>query len=141
MQESAPSHTTPLTRSLRILLVEDNLINQRLATALLRRWGHSVVLAENGQIAVDLFPTEVWDVVLMDLQMPVMGGLEATALIRALEPAGRHTPIIAVTANTQDTDRLACQAAGMDDFLAKPYSQGGMQEMLAHYCPAPAAPA
>jgi CheY-like chemotaxis protein len=116
-----------------VLLVEDHAINQLLATSLLKKWGHTVVLARDGQEAVDLFPTDRWDIVLMDMQMPVMGGLEATVLIRAQEPNGRRTPIIAVTANAMETDREACLHAGMDDFLSKPINAAVLQTLLAHY--------
>jgi len=122
---------------LRILLVEDNRVNQMLATLLLEKWGHTVVLAENGQVAVDLFPSATWDIVLMDMQMPVMGGLQASTLIRALEGAEQRTPIIAITANAMEADRQACQQAGMDEFLTKPLSAPALQAMLARFCPAP----
>jgi CheY-like chemotaxis protein len=115
---------------LQILLVEDHPINQILATTLLKKWGHTVVLAQNGQEAVDLFARQRWDVILMDMQMPVMGGLEATRLIRAAEVVGTRTPIIAMTANAMDSDRQACLQAGMDDHLAKPFNAQGLQAML-----------
>jgi PAS domain S-box-containing protein len=118
------------TRQLQVLLVEDHPINQILATTLLKKWGHSVVLAHNGQEAVDLFGSQTWDVILMDMQMPVMGGLEATRLIRAAETSGKRTPIIAMTANAMDSDRQACLQAGMDDHLAKPFNALGLQAML-----------
>jgi len=124
---------TPTQRPLRVLLAEDHAINQLLATSLLKKWGHTVVLARDGQEAVDLFPTAPWDVILMDMQMPVMGGLEATALIRAQEPSGQRTPIIAVTANAMDADREACLKAGMDDFLAKPLNAAALQALLARH--------
>lgn len=113
--------------------MEDHAINQLLATSLLKKWGHTVVLARDGQEAVDLFPSAAWDVVLMDMQMPVMGGLEATVLIRAQEPTGRRTPIIAVTANAMDADREACVQAGMDAFLSKPIHAAALQTLLARY--------
>jgi PAS domain S-box-containing protein len=122
-------------RQLRVLLVEDHAVNQLLATTLLKKWGHTVVLAENGQRAVELFPTAAWDIVLMDMQMPVMGGLEATALIRAQESASQHVPIIAVTANARSSDREACVQAGMDDHLSKPINAAALQALLARYCP------
>jgi CheY-like chemotaxis protein len=125
---------TPALRPLQVLLVEDNPVNQMLSTLLLEKWGHTVVTAENGQEAVDLFPTQHWDIVLMDMQMPVMGGLEATTLIRAMEPADRHVPIIAVTANAMESDRDACQQAGMDEHLAKPMKAAELQAMLARFC-------
>jgi CheY-like chemotaxis protein len=128
--EQAPA---PAQRALRVLLAEDHPVNQLLATTLLKKWGHQVVLAENGQQALDLFPTQRWDMVLMDMQMPLMGGLEATTLIRQLEGAAQHTPIIAVTANAMEADRTACLAAGMDGFLSKPIKTTALQALLAQY--------
>ena len=134
-----PAETkTPVTgvqRPLRVLLAEDHPVNQMLATVLLEKWGHKVVLAENGQLAVDLFPTADWDIVLMDMQMPVMDGLEATTRIRALESAPRRTPIIAVTANAMPADRQTCLQAGMDEYLSKPIKPDDLQAMLARFCP------
>jgi CheY-like chemotaxis protein len=128
---TAPSLMTPVAcQALQVLLVEDHPINQILATTLLKKWGHRVELAKNGQEAVDLFATRKWDVILMDMQMPVMGGLDATRLIRAAETAGQHTPIIAMTANAMDSDRQACLQAGMDDHLAKPFNAASLQAML-----------
>jgi signal transduction histidine kinase/ActR/RegA family two-component response regulator len=118
------------TRSLQVLLVEDHPINQKLAMTLLKKWGHHVVLARDGQEAVDLFVTQAWDIVLMDMQMPVMGGLEATRLIRAGEAPGQHTPIIALTANALDSDREASKLAGMDGHLAKPFTSDSLKEAL-----------
>ena len=118
-------------RALQILLVEDHPVNQILAMTLLKKWGHAVVLAKNGQEAVEQFPTQTWDLVLMDMQMPVMGGLEATRLIRAKEQQGQRTPIVAMTANAMASDRQACLDAGMDDHLAKPFNADGLQAMLA----------
>jgi PAS domain S-box-containing protein len=120
-------------RALQVLLVEDHPINQMLATTLLKKWGHTVVLANNGQEAVDLFGSQAWDIVLMDMQMPVMGGLEATRWIRAAESAGQHTPIVAMTANAMEADRQACLEAGMDDHLAKPFNAIALQEMLVRF--------
>jgi CheY-like chemotaxis protein len=119
-----------VTRSLQVLLVEDHPVNQLLATTLLKKWGHSVVLAQNGQEALDIFPSQTWDVVLMDMQMPVMGGLEATRRLRASEPAGQHTPIIAMTANAMESDRLACLNVGMDEHLAKPFNSASLQACI-----------
>jgi CheY-like chemotaxis protein len=120
----------PGTRALNILLVEDHPINQKLATTLLRKWGHSVVLAQNGQEAVEMFPSASWDLILMDMQMPVMGGLEATRLIRAAEAPGQRTPIVAMTANAMASDRQSCLDAGMDDHLAKPFNATVLQATL-----------
>ena len=129
-----PAPDAQAQRPLRVLLAEDHPVNQMLATLLLEKWGHTVLLAENGQQAVDLFPSAACDIVLMDMQMPVMGGLEATALIRALEPGRRHVPIIAVTANAMEADREACRQAGMDEFLSKPLNAAELQAMLAQFC-------
>ncbi len=135
--------TTPLDgdgRSLKILLVEDHPVNQTVACTLLGNWGHAVTLAPNGQAAVDLFATQAWDIVLMDIQMPVMGGLEATTRIRAMEAAHQHVPIIAITANVLEADHQATRAAGMDDHLSKPYSGKSLRHMLALHCPPGSAP-
>lgn len=119
--------------SLQVLLVEDHPINQMLATTLLKKWGHAVVLAKNGQEGVNLFPGQAWDLVLMDMQMPVMGGLEATRLIRASERPGQRTPIVAMTANAMESDRQACLEAGMDDHLAKPFNARDLLAVMARY--------
>ena len=120
-------------RSLLVLLVEDHPINQMLATTLLKKWGHRVVLAKNGQEAVDLFPADAWDIVLMDMQMPVMGGLDATRLIRGMEAQGQHCPIVAMTANAMESDRQACMDAGMDAHLAKPFSAIAFQAVIQRF--------
>ncbi len=126
-----PADEVPVfNRPLLVLLVEDHKVNQILAKTLLARWGHAVTIAENGQEAVDIFPTKPWDLVLMDLQMPVMGGKEATRLIRQAEPAGQRTPIIALSASALHEDLVDCQSAGMDDHLAKPYSAASLANML-----------
>jgi hypothetical protein len=123
-----PTRTDP--RPLLVLLVEDNPVNQLLATTFLEKWGHAVVLAENGQEAVDLFAGQAWDVVLMDMQMPVMGGLDATRRIRAMEPPGQHTPIVAMTANALASDRRDCLEAGMDEHLTKPLNLATLQALM-----------
>jgi len=124
----------PHERSLAILLVEDHPVNQMLTIQLLKKWGHTVTLAQNGQEAVDLFPTAAWDLVFMDMQMPVMGGLDATRLIREREPPGQHTPIVAMTANARGEDRDRCLEAGMDDHLSKPIDVPTLHRLVAHYC-------
>jgi two-component system, sensor histidine kinase and response regulator len=114
-----------------VLLVEDNPVNQKVAQAMLAKLGMPVVLANDGREAVDLVQGQDFDLILMDCQMPVMDGYEATAAIRAL-PAGRgeQLPIIALTANAMQGDRQKCLEAGMDDFLAKPYSMVQLQMTL-----------
>ena len=107
--------------SLSILLAEDNRVNQKLAITLLEKWGHSVVLANNGLEAIEHYRTQDFDLILMDLQMPEMGGIEATQIIRESEKSsGKHTPIFAMTANAMREDRERCVVAGMDDYIAKP---------------------
>lgn len=108
-------------KALRILLAEDNRVNQKLAVRLLEKRGHRVVLAENGQRALDLFLESSFDLILMDVQMPGMDGLEATTQIRAHEKfSGGHVPIIALTAHALKEDSEKCFEAGMDAYLSKP---------------------
>lgn len=120
--------------TLNVLLVEDNAINQKLAVTLLERWGHQVTVAENGQIAVDLLQIRNFDVVLMDMMMPVMDGLEATRRIRESEKNHR-TPIIAMTANAMEADRDRCIAAGMDDYISKPIRAPALRLLLQNISP------
>lgn len=109
------------TEGLHILLAEDNAVNQRLAMTLLEKWGHQVELAENGFVAVQKSSQKPFDLILMDVQMPEMSGLEATHLIREFERhSGHHVPIVAMTANAMTEDREMCLQAGMDDYLSKP---------------------
>ncbi len=113
-----------MEEKLSILLVEDNVLNQRIVTFSLKKYKHDVTIANNGLEAVDKFKEDKYDVVLMDIMMPVMDGLEATVRIRELErelKAESRTPIIALTANTMDNDREKCISYGMDDFMAKPF--------------------
>jgi signal transduction histidine kinase/CheY-like chemotaxis protein len=106
---------------LRVLLAEDNIVNQRLAARLLQKQGHSVTVANNGREALALFDRQSFDLILMDVQMPEIDGLEATARIREREQGtGRHTPIIAMTAHVMKGDRERCLEAGMDNYVAKP---------------------
>jgi PAS domain S-box-containing protein len=108
-------------RPMRILVAEDNPVNQELALHLLERRGHSVILAENGRQALAAVEKHSFDLVLMDVQMPELGGLEATQAIREKEKAsGTHVPIIAMTAHAMQGDRERCLAAGMDGYIAKP---------------------
>src|SRR6185503_21222373 len=106
---------------LQVLLAEDNPVNQRLAASLLERRGHKVTIAANGREAVAAIERAPFDVVLMDVQMPEMGGFDATAAIRALEHGGEsHVPIVAMTAHAMKGDRERCLDAGMDEYLTKP---------------------
>jgi two-component system, sensor histidine kinase and response regulator len=107
--------------SLRVLLVEDNLVNQRLAARLLEKRGCVVVVAENGKAALATLEKKEFDLVLMDVQMPEMDGLEATNRIRAMEQkTGRHLPILAMTAHAMKGDQERCLRAGMDAYVTKP---------------------
>lgn len=109
---------------LKILLVEDNILNQRIVTLTLKKFNHEVTIANNGVEAIDHFKERNFDVVLMDIMMPVMDGLEATVKIREIETQNnmdRRTPIIALTANTMDNDREKCLSYGMDEFMSKPF--------------------
>jgi CheY-like chemotaxis protein/HPt (histidine-containing phosphotransfer) domain-containing protein len=108
-------------RALRVLLAEDNVVNQRLATRLLESQGHSVTVAANGSETLAALDRQSFDVVLMDVQMPIMDGFEATAAIRQKEQTqGTHLPIIAMTAHAMKGDRERCLAAGMDGYVSKP---------------------
>ena len=120
--------------SLRVLLAEDNPVNQRLASRLLEKRGHSVVVAANGREALDALEKENFDLVLMDVQMPVMDGFEATAAIREREAGGKvHLPIVALTAHAMKGDREKCLAAGMDGYLTKPIRPQELDEVLESY--------
>ena len=120
--EPAPRPAPPgNNQPLRILLAEDNLINQTFAVRLLQKNGHSVVIAGNGLESIKAVEEHSFDLVLMDVQMPEMGGFEATARIREAEQSnGKHLPIIAMTAHAMKGDRERCLSAGMDDYIAKP---------------------
>jgi CheY-like chemotaxis protein len=108
-------------RPLRILLAEDHPINQRLARRLLEGWGHTVTLAVTGKEAIALWEQKIFDLVLMDVQMPEMCGIDATRALREREKCtGGHVPIVALTAHAILGDRERCLEAGMDDYLAKP---------------------
>jgi two-component system sensor histidine kinase/response regulator len=115
-----PPRPTNGLAALRILLAEDNEVNRLLALHMLKREGHTVVIAQDGQEAVDAVRREPFDLVLMDVQMPVMGGFDATRRIREEEISPAHLPIIAMTAHALKGDREACLEAGMDDYIAKP---------------------
>jgi CheY-like chemotaxis protein/HPt (histidine-containing phosphotransfer) domain-containing protein len=128
----APSAALAPESVLEILLVEDNRLNQKLAQCVLRKHGHSVTVAENGAAALVLLERSRFDVVLMDVQMPHMDGIAATAAIRAREAKGeaRRLPIIAMTACAMAGDRERCLKAGMDECLIKPVKPAALLEAV-----------
>ena len=118
-------------KNLKILVAEDNVVNQRLALRMLERLGHSVTLANNGKEALDMIWGETFDIILMDIQMPVLGGFEATAAIRLHEETtGARIPIIALTAHAMKGDRERCLKAGMDGYLSKPIQSEELYKLL-----------
>jgi len=120
-KEKEPQAIDQRLQGLHILLAEDHEINTFLATTILRRWGTTVDVAENGESAVRMVQENTYDLVLMDMQMPVMSGIDATKIIR--ERMRSRVPIIALTANARATDNAKCLEAGMNDYIAKPYRQ------------------
>ena len=127
--QAVPSPTTLAIRGMNLLLAEDNLVNQRLAVRVLEKHGHRVTVAENGHEALKTLEQGDFDLVLMDIQMPEMDGLEATRIIRRQERAtGTHIPIVALTAHALKSDRDRCFEAGMDDYISKPIN---VHELLA----------
>jgi two-component system sensor histidine kinase RpfC len=118
-------------RPLDILLAEDNTINQKVLVKILERGNHRIQLVENGEQALDMLEERHFDLVIMDMHMPGMGGLEATKLYRMMEPAGSHLPIIILTANATPEARLDCEEAGADAFLTKPVDAHKLLEKVA----------
>ena len=113
--------STLAVRPLRVLLAEDNAANQKLAVGVLTKHGHHITVADNGRLAIAAWQSEPFDVILMDVQMPELDGLQATQAIRAIEQErGGHVPIVAMTAHAMKGDRERCLEAGMDDYLPKP---------------------
>jgi PAS domain S-box-containing protein len=129
-------------RSLKILLAEDSAINQKLAVGLLERWGHSIDVAENGLLALERVQQAAYDVVLMDVQMPELDGLDATRAIRDWEQqTGRSpVPIVAMTAHALAGDRERCLAAGMDDYVSKPIRSEDLHQTLERMAALPERP-
>ena len=154
----APARAHP-RGTYRILLVEDNHVNSVIARRVLEKDDHQVTEALDGVVALNALATADYDLVMMDVQMPTMDGLEATRIIRALECgavserpevvpadlagrlAGRHTPVIAMTANAMAGDRELCLAAGMDDYITKPFKREEMLETVHRVMDARQAPA
>ena len=139
VQENRISSISPIVsvpvsgemKKLRILLAEDNVVNQKVAVRILERQGHAVEVAENGKVVMKLLESRTFDVVLMDVQMPEMNGFEVTACIRSHEKTtGAHLPIIAMTANAMKGDRERCLAEGMDGYVSKPIKIPELLEAL-----------
>ena len=129
--DGKPAVTSPL----RILLAEDNAVNQKLALRLLERLGYQADVAWNGVEVLEALERQPYDVVLMDVQMPELDGLDATRRIRESRPPETQPRIVAMTANAMREDRDACFAAGMDDYVAKPISPDTLAEALARARP------
>ena len=116
---------------LKILVVEDNVINQKIVVRYLSNQGHTVIVAENGHLGIDAYESNIFDVILMDLQMPEMDGLTATRYIRELEAeSGHRTPIVAMTAHAAKSDEEACYESGMDEFMVKPFRPHKLDAVL-----------
>ncbi len=128
---TTPSSLRPPGQGVRILLAEDNKVNQRVAVRMLEKDGHQVIVVGDGHQALAALEREDFDLVLMDVQMPEMGGLEATAAIREKEKStGRHLPIVAMTAGAMQGDQEKCLAAGMDGYLSKPVRSQELREIV-----------
>jgi CheY-like chemotaxis protein len=114
-----------------VLLVEDNIINQKIVVLNLEKIVKNIDIATNGKEALDKFGTSKYDIILMDIQMPVMDGILATKKIREIESStNSFTPIIAITANAMSGDRETCLAVGMDDYISKPFQVGELVEKM-----------
>jgi PAS domain S-box-containing protein len=131
MAVAVPADTEPV-QALRILLVEDNRVNQRVALALLGHDAHTVTVVDNGAAAVEAVATSVFDLVLMDVELPVMSGIEATSAIRTREKDTRgHLPVVAMTAHSLEGERERWTAAGMDGYVSKPLSLRALRDAIA----------
>jgi CheY-like chemotaxis protein len=122
-------------RPLHVLIAEDNVVNQRLTTRLLEKQGHRVTVVDNGLAALAIVAQQPFDLVLMDVQMPEMDGLETTAAIRAQEyGTGRHLPIIALTSHAMQGDQERCFAAGVDAYVSKPMKVDELYAAIDRLC-------
>jgi CheY-like chemotaxis protein len=119
----------------RVLIVEDNAVNQKLAAKVLEKMGCNVDVAANGLEAVQMIRQIPFDLVFMDCQMPVMDGYQATAEIRTFEGVGRRVPIVAMTAHAMQGDKEKCLKAGMDDYIAKPINLDEVKAALTRWLP------
>jgi signal transduction histidine kinase/CheY-like chemotaxis protein len=137
VNEGAVSFTSSasIAASEKVLLVEDNVVNQKVTKMMMQKLGIEVVIAENGQVAVDLCQQQSFSLILMDCQMPVLDGFSATIAIRDIESVNQYIPIVALTANALQGEREKCLAAGMDDFIYKPVSKPMLQSVIHKYLP------
>jgi CheY-like chemotaxis protein len=130
VRETGIASVVPIKATTRILLAEDNPVNRRIALMMLKKLGYSADVAQNGLEAVEAVKDTSYDIVLMDCQMPILDGYQATGRIREHFGASRGPVIIALTANAMAGDRAKCVNAGMDDYLTKPLVLGTLKEML-----------
>lgn len=129
--QSQPMVTANSAKSLNILLAEDNPVNQKVAVIMLEKSGHRVTVVRNGKEAIDRYNSDIYDMILMDVQMPVLDGLSATREIREIEEkTGDHIPIVAMTAHAMAGDKERCIAAGMDDYITKPFNRSELLEKI-----------
>ncbi|HEX4605571.1 MAG TPA: response regulator [Candidatus Angelobacter sp.] len=132
---SAPVQPAAATAALRILMAEDNVLNQKVALGLLGKLGHQVTIANNGREAVELYADAKFDLVFMDIQMPEMDGFQAAGLLRKKQHAsGKHVPIVAITAHAMQGDRERCLASGMDDYISKPIGRNELAAVIQRNC-------
>jgi CheY-like chemotaxis protein len=131
-----PTNSTSLAPpgEISVLLVEDNMVNRKLAVLILERIGCKVDVANNGAVGFEKFKSGNYHAIFMDCQMPVMDGYEATVAIRKLEAGNSHIPIIAVTANAMKGDKEKCLDCGMDDYISKPIKPNDLQEAVSRWC-------
>ena len=122
---------------LQVLVVDDNVVNQKLAAKMLQKLGHHVDIAVNGELGFEQIKKKKYDIVFMDCQMPVMDGYTATGSVREWEPKGTRLPIIAMTANAMTGDREKCLDAGMDDYMTKPFKRADFERNISTWVALP----
>jgi CheY-like chemotaxis protein len=132
VNDDEPVASQEIVQSLRVLAAEDNLVNQLVLRTLMEQFGITLTVVENGKLAVEAWESQIWDIILMDMQMPVMGGVEASRLIREQERAtGRaKTPIIAVTANAMTHHMSEYESAGISGVVSKPIKADSLANVL-----------